>query len=73
MYKHTNFAVNINRFYLNKTKLAIDRRKISTTDYILISESSSSNNPRRAIRKAKLRASLGEYILLYYLSRTDAS
>lgn len=70
MYKHTNFAVNINRFYLNKI---IDCRKISTTDYILISKSSSSNNPRRAIRKAKLRASLREYFLLYYLSRTDAS
>lgn len=73
MYKYTNFAMNINRFYLNKNNLAIDCRKISTTDYISISESSSSNNPRRGIRKAKLRASLREHILLYYLSTTDAS
>lgn len=73
MYKYTNFAVNINRLYLNKNNLAIDCRKISTTDYISISECSSSNNPRRGIPKAKLRASLREHILLYYLSTTDAS
>lgn len=73
-YKYTKFPVNINRFYLNKNNLAIDCRKISTTDSISpVSESSSSNNPRRGIRKAKLRASLEEHILLYYLSTTDAS